>query len=62
MLHGFKYVFVMINEGQIHTCIISKEFSSMLFLSSALPLSLNFLIQLSKFKNEFINLVLLVPY
>ena len=37
--HDFKYVFHMINKGQIHTGIISKETELNIILSNALPLS-----------------------
>ena len=47
----------MINRGQIHTGIISKETQWNIILNNALPLSLSFLSRLSlvkKFVNEHV--------
>ena len=53
----------MINKGQIHTGIISKETQLNIILSNALHLSLSSLIRLSlkKSENEYVNLALLTP-
>ena len=58
MFHGFRYVFHMINKGQIHTGIISKETQLNIILSSPLPLTLSFLMSLSlkKLVDQNVNL------
>ena len=54
----------MINEGQIHASLISKEIQLNIILSNTLPLSPGSLSRVSfkKFENEFVNLDLLSPY
>ena len=54
----------MIDKGQLHTSIISKETQLNIILSYALPLSLSSLIPLSikKFENEYVSLALLAPF
>ena len=47
VFHGFKYVFNMINKGQIHNGIISKETGLNIIFSNTLPSSLSSLIRLS---------------
>ena len=59
-----KHVFHMINDGHIHTGIISKEIQLNIILKNSLSLSLSYLTRLSfkKFENEYVNLALLAPH
>ena len=61
---GFEKAFHMINKGQIHAGIISKETQLNIILSNALLSSLSSLISslFKKFENEYVNHALLAPY